>query len=135
MGLRRTLDPYDKAQHRAWGLLLDILPQTERERLNEFGVIQIEGKCGKYTLSPYSQTQIVRSGKTVAYACLQLSIPAPVYDRLIAEYLLIKNDEVSYWKTANVFNRTPDNFGVATLLMIAFVVALAVNLILQILFQ
>ncbi len=33
--------------------------------------------------------------------CLQLSVPAPPHDRVIAEYMLIRNDEDLYWRTAH----------------------------------
>ena len=86
-------------------------------------------------ISPYSQTEIRDSttGRCVAYACLQLSIPAPTYDRMVAEYLLIRNAEDVYWKTANIFSRTGNEFGIATLFLIAFDIALFVNLMLEIL--
>ena len=69
----------------------------------------------------------------VAYACLQLSIPAPTYDRMVAEYLLIRNAEDIYWKTANIFSRSGNEFGIATLFLIAFDIALFVNLLLEVL--
>jgi hypothetical protein len=34
---------------------------------------------------------------------LQLTVPAPVHDRIIAECMLIRNDENLYWRTANIF--------------------------------
>src|SRR5437667_304049 len=95
----------------------------------------ISGKRGNYVISPYSQTEIrdASSGRCVAYACLQLSIPAPTYDRMVAEYLLIKNAEDVYWKTANIFSRSGNEFGIATLFLIAFDIALFVNLLLEVL--
>ncbi len=96
---------------------------------------QYSGKRGTYVISPYSQTEIRDSttGRCVAYACLQLSIPAPTYDRMVAEYLLIRNAEDVYWKTANIFSRTGNEFGIATLFLIAFDIALFVNLMLEVL--
>jgi hypothetical protein len=130
-----TQDDYERAKDKARQLLRSILPDRSWSELEEKGVIQIEGKRGNYVISPYSQTEIRDnvSGRCVAYACLQLSIPAPTYDRMVAEYLLIKNAEDVYWKTANIFSRNGSEFGIATLFLIAFDVALFVNLLLEVL--
>ena len=57
-----------------------------------------------YRISERSQTEIhANGGRPSATACMQLSIPAPSCDRMIAEYLILKNDEALYWKIANVF--------------------------------
>ena len=98
-------------------------------------MIRLTGKRGSYVISPYSQTEIrdVSSGRCVAYACLQLSISAPTYDLMVAEYLLIRNAEDVYWKTANIFSRSGNEFSIATLFLIAFDIALFVNLLLEVL--
>jgi len=130
-----TQDDYERAKDKARQLLRSILPDQTWSELEDKGVIQIEGKRGNYVISPYSQTEIRDSitGRCVAYACLQLSIPAPTYDRMAAEYLLIRNAEDVYWKTANIFSRSGNEFGIATLFLIAFDVALFVNLLLEVL--
>jgi hypothetical protein len=130
-----TQDDYERAKDKARQLLRSILPDHSWSELEDKGVIQIEGKRGNYVISPYSQTEIRDSisGRCVAYACLQLSIPAPTYDRMAAEYLLIRNAEDVYWKTANIFSRSGNEFGIATLFLIAFDVALFVNLLLEVL--
>ena len=130
-----TQDDYERAKDKARQLLRSVLPENSWNELEERGVIQFTGKRGTYVISPYSQTEIrdSTSGRCVAYACLQLSIPAPTYDRMVAEYLLIKNSEDIYWKTANIFSRTGNEFGIATLFLIAFDIALFVNLMLEIL--
>src|SRR5438477_598825 len=111
------------------------LSETSWNELEERGTIQYTGKRGTYVISPYSQTEIrdSSSGRCVAYACLQLSIPAPTYDRMVAEYLLIRNAEDVYWKTVNIFSRSGNEFGIATLFLIAFDIALFVNLMLEVL--
>lgn len=126
-------DAYLDAKEKARRLLLEILPEEEQQRLHNQGLIRVVGKQGIYNISPYSQTEIrdSSSGKCVAYACLQLSIPAPTYDRMVAEYLLIRNAEDVYWKTANIFSRSGNEFGIATLFLIAFDIALFVNFIVQ----
>ena len=130
-----TQDDYERAKDKARQLLRSILPENEWSELEDKGVIQVVGKRGTYVISPYSQTEIRdhSSGRCVAYACLQLSIPAPTYDRMVAEYLLIKNAEEHYWKTANIFSRNGNEFGIATLFLIAFDIALFVNLLLEVL--
>jgi len=130
-----TQDDYERAKDKARQLLRSILPENAWTELEERGVIQYAGKRGTYVISPYSQTEIRDSttGRCVAYACLQLSIPAPTYDRMVAEYLLIRNAEDVYWKTANIFSRTGNEFGIATLFLIAFDIALFVNLMLVVL--
>lgn len=130
-----TQDDYERAKDKARQLLRYILPENAWGDLEERGVIQYSGKRGTYVISPYSQTEIRDSatGRCMAYACLQLSIPAPTYDRMVAEYLLIRNAEDVYWKTANIFSRTGNEFGIATLFLIAFDIALFVNLMLEVL--
>jgi hypothetical protein len=130
-----TQDDYERAKDKARILLRTVLPEKSWVELEERGVIQYVGKRGTYVISPYSQTEIrdTSSGRCVAYACLQLSIPAPTYDRMVAEYLLIRNSEDLYWKTANIFSRSGNEFGIATLFLIAFDIALFVNLMLEVL--
>src|SRR6266478_6082954 len=128
-------DDYERAKDKARQLLRSILPENSWTELEQRGVIQFEGKRGTYVISPYSQTEIrdSPSGRCIAYACLQLSVPAPTYDRMVAEYLLIRNSEDLYWKTANIFSRSGNEFGIATLFLIAFDIALFVNLLLEVL--
>ena len=130
-----TQDDYERAKDKARILLRTVLPEKSWVELEERGVIQYVGKRGTYVISPYSQTEIrdTSSGRCVAYACLQLSIPAPTYDRMVAEYLLIRNSEDLYWKTANIFSRSGNEFGIATLFLISFDIALFVNLMLEVL--
>jgi hypothetical protein len=130
-----TQDDYERAKDKARQLLRSVLPESSWSDLEDKGVIQLAGKRGTYVISPYSQTEIrdPSSGRCVAYACLQLSIPAPTYDRMVAEYLLIKNAEDVYWKTANIFSRSGNEFGIATLFLVAFDIALFVNLLLEVL--
>ena len=127
-----TQDDYERAKENARELLRSILPESSWVDLEERGVIHYVGKRATYVISPYSQTEIrdTSSGRCLAYACLQLSIAAPTYDRMVAEYLLIRNAEDAYWKTANIFSRGGNEFGIATLFLIAFDIALLVNLVL-----
>src|SRR5437870_8332642 len=130
-----TQDDYERAKDKARQLLRSVLSESQWGELQDKGVFHLSGKRGNYVISPYSQTEIrdASSGRCVAYACLQLSIPAPTHDRMVAEYLLIKNAEDVYWKTANIFSRSGNEFGIATLFLIAFDIALFVNLLLEVL--
>jgi len=84
-----TQDDYERAKDKARQLLRSILPEASWSELEDKGVVQIAGKRGTYVISPYSQTEIrdTASNRCIAYACLQLSIPAPTYDPMVAEYL------------------------------------------------
>ncbi len=101
-------DDYEPSKERARQLLQYVLPKNSWLELETTGILSIRGIRASYVISPDSQTEIrdPESGRRTAYACLQLSIPAPTYDRLVAEYLLIKNAEDEYWKTANIFRRS-----------------------------
>ena len=130
-----TQDDYERAKDKARELLISILPEKEREEFEERKIIRVIGKRGVYVLSAYGQTEIRdhKNGKIMAYACLQLSMPAPTYDRMVAEYILLKNAEDVYWQSANIFHRNGNEFGIAMLLLIAFDVTLFVTLFLEIL--
>lgn len=131
----RPQDDYERAKEKAKELLRQVLPSSSWSDLEDKGTIHWTGRRGTYVISPYSQTEIRDNltGRCIAYACLQLSIPAPTYDRMVAEYLLIRNSEDLYWKTANIFSRTGREFGVATLFLLVFDLALGVNLMMNIL--
>jgi len=103
--LRRQMKDYEVANEKARNLLLSLLPQHERDRFSDGGLVYVKGKMGEYWISAHSQTEIRKKGKSAAYSCLRLTVFAPEYDRMIAEYLLIKNNEPLYWKTANIFPR------------------------------
>ena len=125
---------YQCATERARQLLRQVLPEALWRNFQNSGIIDLTGDRGRYIITPNSQTEIRDkvSGRYVAYACLQLSIPAPKYDRMVAEYLLLRNAEDVYWKTANVFYRNQSDFGIAILLLLAFDFTLFVHLLLEI---
>jgi hypothetical protein len=102
---------------RAKGLLQRILPEVQWQRFSETGILAVAGSRGTYRICADGQTTLVhsRTGRTLASACLQLTVPAPVHDRIIAEYLLIRNNEDLYWQTANVFSTAMDSRSSAVL--------------------
>jgi len=122
----------DKA-HR---LLTSLLKKNERNEYMETGFLRVNGRKHSYVLAAHGQTEVRdKRNRLIAYACLQLTVAAPVYDRMIAEYLLLKNDEDLYWRTANIFRRGPVRVAqeVIVVALVAFDIALAVNLLLEVL--
>lgn len=102
---------------RARDLLRHVLPEMQWAQFSETGILEVSGFRGTYRICASDFTRVLDSQtrRPVASACLQLSVPAPVHDRVIAEYVLIRNDEDLYWRTANIFQATPD-VGLAVLL-------------------
>jgi hypothetical protein len=95
----------ESAEYRAKELLCRVLPEDEWVRFTETGTLEVPGSRGTYRISPFAQTILVDSQtrRPIAGTCLQLSIPTPPHDRVIAEYILIRNNEDLYWQTANIF--------------------------------
>jgi hypothetical protein len=94
---------------RAKDLLRRILPESQWERFSETETIEVAGSRGTYRICTGDLTRLLdaKTRRPRAGACLQLTVPAPVHDRIIAEYLLIQNDEDLYWQTANIFPVNP----------------------------
>jgi hypothetical protein len=124
---------HDNATERARNLLQEVISEKEWGEFEDRGTFKVMGKRGRYILSPYSRTGILdrETNRCIAYSCLQLTIPAPHYDRMVAEYLLIKNTEDTYWQTANIFSGDSNEFGIAVLCMIIFDATLFVTLLLE----
>lgn len=126
-------DDNARAQEKSLQLLKTILPENTWTELEKNGLIRLTGKHSRYVILPSSQTEIydLDSGRFVAYACIQLSISAPAYDRVIAEYLLIKNAENIYLKTAKIFKKSGE-FEIAMPFFVAIDIVLFMNLLLTI---
>jgi len=126
------MDTEQTARVRATELLRLILPEKEWLDFQETAVIEVRGLRGLYRISAYDSTEILNpgAGHRIASACLQLSIPAPVQDRMIAEYLLIRNAEDLYWTTANIFK--PQSGDSAVVLMAVIDILLLGLCVLQI---
>jgi hypothetical protein len=109
------------AEVNAQNLLRGILPETQWEEFRDSGVLEIPGSRGIYRISPCGLTRVLDAQTRAVRAriCLQLSVPAPVNDRMISEYLLIENDEDFYWQTANVFPAVLQNRALVEFLMAA----------------
>lgn len=99
ISLEEGLSPEAKAKQ----LLCQILPPKALQQFLQKDCFEHTGKVGTYRIYRNAQTEIFRSGRLVASGCLQLTIFAPSYDRMVAEYLLLSNDERLYWSKANIF--------------------------------
>jgi hypothetical protein len=110
-----------------------ILPETQWEQFSDTGTIEIPGSRGTYRISSRDLTRLLdpETRRQRASACLQLSVPAPVHDRIIAEYMLIRNDEDLYWRTANIFPAAFGNWVLAEFLVAALDALLLMLLISQ----
>ncbi len=93
----------DSARAKARQLLCEVLPEDALHEFLAEGFFHHKGKAGVYRIGEGAQTEIYRNGRLCAAACLQLTIPAPGCDRMLAEYLILKNDEALYWSKANIF--------------------------------
>lgn len=105
-----VLSAGDSPSEKALELLRIALPPATWSAFIKTGVIEFTGRRGTYLISYNAQTKIydIRARHCRAYACLQLSTSAPDYDRMLAEYLVLKNDEDRYWRTANIFGPASD---------------------------
>jgi hypothetical protein len=89
-------------QAKAKQLLCEILPDKALREFMDGDCFHHVGKLGVYRISRNSQTEIYQRRRLVALGCLQLTIFAPSYDRMAAEYLILSNDERLYWRKANI---------------------------------
>jgi hypothetical protein len=116
------------AEIKARQLLCEILPPDARQEFVEEECFHYEGRVARYKICRNSPTEVYCNGRFAASSCLQLTIFAPTYDRMAAEYLILKNDERLYWRKANVFP-SRRRFDLRLLAIIFFDLALLLNLI------
>jgi hypothetical protein len=121
----------NSARIKARALLCDILPEKALHEFLSKGFFHYAGKHGVYRIRQDSQTELYRHGRLTATACLNLTVFAPSYDRMLAEYLILKNDEALYWNKANIFPAKPRFFSLRVLSVAALDLALALKLILD----
>ena len=118
---------------RAKDLLRRILPVGQWEQFSETGTLEILGSRGIYRVCVRDLTRVLdaQTRRPRAGTCLQLTIPAPVHDRIIAEYMLIRNDEDLYWRMANIFPAGLHNRVLTEFLLAALDALLLILLIAQ----
>lgn len=95
------------AKQKATQLLQDVLPAADWATFQKKSYFEVSGKWWLYRVSVTGQTHVrsLTCGCLKATACLQVDQPGeahPVQDRMVAEYLLLKNDERKYLDTANL---------------------------------
>ena len=92
-------------------LLRSILSDKEWNKFNQSGTLEIAAKGGIYRIRTNGATQVLDSEtqRPVTTTRWQLGTTGSARDRVIAEYLLIRNDENLYWQTANI---SPETSGV-----------------------
>jgi hypothetical protein len=112
-------------------LLFAILPSAAREELRVHDAFLFRGKRVTYRICRSSQTEIYWNGHLSANACLQLTVPTPSYDRMLAEYLILNTDETLYWSKANIFPLKRLALGLSELLLGALNFVLLIRLVVE----
>ena len=112
------MEQHESPDDRAMELLRHVLPETQWAQFTETGILEVSGCRGIYRIYAVDLTHILdaQTRRPINSACLQLSVPAPVHDRIITEYVLIRNDEDRYWRMANIFPAGLDNLRFAVVL-------------------
>ena len=83
-------------------LLRSVLPEDLCVSLSAIGECEVQGKKYRYKLFKNKKTHCIQGDKIFS-CCIELSdSEAPDTDRIVAEYLLIRNDEARYLSTANL---------------------------------
>jgi hypothetical protein len=127
------MDMQSRSEATAKELLRRILPESSWKQFSKTGKLEVTGTRGIYRICTDGLTRVldVQTRRPRAGACLQLTVPAPAHDRVIAEYVLIQNDEDLYWQTANIFPANLDNRVFAEFLVAALDALLLILLIAQ----
>jgi hypothetical protein len=91
-------------------LLQSILSERDWDRFTQTGTLEIAAKAGIYRVCTHGPTKILDSEtrQLVTTTRLRGGTPRSERDRVIAEYLLIRNDEDLYWQSVNI---SPDTSG------------------------
>jgi hypothetical protein len=83
-------------------LLRSVLPEDLCVSLSAIGMCEVQGKKHLYKIFKNSKTHCIQ-GDRIFSCCIHLSdSAAPDTDRIVAEYLLIKNSESEYLNIANL---------------------------------
>lgn len=95
-----------EAEKRAGELLKSTLPEEVYRLYKQIGCVQISTERWLYQIRESSKTCIFdrKTDKLACTACFELRGEggSPQKDRMLAEYLLIKGDEMRYLMTANI---------------------------------
>lgn len=98
--MQELLDPKIAAEK----LLRRVLPEELHVSLGALGYCDVPGKTHKsYRIFKNQKTHVTDKQGNVYSSCIHLTdTEAPDTDRIVAEYLLIINDEAKYLDTANL---------------------------------
>lgn len=96
-----------QAERKSGELLKSVVKTEEWQVWQRTGLLNVQTERWAYSIKEVGQTELrhrsgVDAGKLACTACFQLRAACPQKDRVVAEYLMIKNDEVKYLMTANV---------------------------------
>lgn len=103
---RKAMAEAAEARVKALALLERVVQPAEFESFKTNKHIELTGKKYRYRIKQAGQTALygLKSGKVEFNACLQLTgATAPSEDRVVMEYLMIRNKENKYLKEANLF--------------------------------
>jgi hypothetical protein len=90
-------------------LLQSILSERDWDWFTQTGTLEIAAKAGIYRVCTHSPTKILDSEtRRLVITTRWRGTATSERDRVIAEYLLIRNDENLYWQTVNI---SPDTSG------------------------
>jgi hypothetical protein len=114
-------------------LLQSILSEEHWNRFNQAGTLEITAKGGIYRLSTHGPTQVLDSETRRLVAAMNFPTAAGVSgrDRVIAEYLSIRNDENLYWQSATIAPETSSSSRPLVFLMAVFNALLLIVLLAQ----
>ena len=130
-----SMSHQQSSKNAARELLQSLVSEEQWNRFNQSGTLELEGKGGIYRLSTNGPTKVLDSAtrRVVAATRLQPAGASSPRDRVIAEYLLIRNDENLYWQTATIESEQPPSHRHLTVLMAAFDTILLLILLAQLL--
>jgi hypothetical protein len=128
-----SMSQQQSSKNAARELLQSIISEEQWNRFNQSGTLELEARGGIYRLSTNGPTKVLDSAtrSVVAATRLQPAGAASGRDRVIAEYLLIRNDENLYWQTATILPEEPPSHRRLLLLMAAFDTILLLILLAQ----
>ena len=133
MMMGESMSHQQSSKNAARELLQSIISEEQWIRFNQSGTLELEGKGGIYRLTTNGLTKVLDSAsrRVVAATRLQPAGAASARDRVIAEYLLIRNDENLYWQSAIIANEEFSSHRRLSLLMAAFDTILLLILLAQ----
>ncbi len=92
----------------AFALFQRIATPAELLDLIQYGGVRVHGQWGvDYVVVQNGATYVINERGVLAAGCLVIDAPIPTMDQMIANYLVLKNDEAFYWQTACINKYRP----------------------------